>query len=154
MPRQLQVALGVKAELLSLGEAACCPAAWLSTNHFYSISYVCHIRKSSAIPTKLNFTTDNDEKQRSEWLRSLTLKQYTFYFASTAEEPGPGFEQKQLYWFGVKRHLKLFWHSNTKGEGQSFQDLKMFLSIAICERELREPLMLMIAEELSLLRFP
>lgn len=119
--------------------------------YFPSQKVFCH-------PQRINFSTDRDQEQQSKWLISLTLKQYTFYFASTAEKPGPGFEQKQLYWFGMKRHLKLFWHSSTKGEGQSFQDLKMFssfLSIAICERELREPLMLMITEELSLLRrFP
>ena len=132
--------------------------AWFSTNPFHSTSYIFHLGKSYAIPIKLNFTTDSDEEQQSKWLSSLTLKQHTFSFASTAEKPGPGFEQKQLHWFGMKRHLKLFWHSSTKGEGHSFWDLKMFpsiLSIAICERELREPLMLMITEELSLLRrFP
>lgn len=154
---QLHVALRVKAELPSLGKAVHCPAAWLSTNPFHSTSYILHLRKFSVISTKLNFTTDSDEEPQIKWLSSLTLKECTFYFASTAEKPGPGFEQRQLYWFGMKRHLKLFWHSNTKGPGQSFQDLKMFpsfLSIAVCERELREPLMLMITEELSLLRFP
>lgn len=152
---QLHVALKMKAELLSLGEAVHWPTSWFSINPFHSTSYIFHSGKPYAIHTKHNFTTDG--QQQSKWLKSLTLKQYTFYFASTAEKPEPSFEQKQLYWFGMKRRLKLFWHSCTKGESQSSQDLKMFpsfLSIAVCERELREPLMLMITEELSLLRFP
>lgn len=154
---QLHATPRMKAELTSLGEAAHWSAAWLSSNPFHSTSYIFHFGKSSAVSIKLNFTTDSDEEQQKKWFGSLAVKQFTFYSVSTTEKSGPGFEQKQLYWFGMKRHLKLLWHSSTKGEGQSFWDLKMFpsfLSIAICERELRGPLMLMITEELSLLRFP
>lgn len=145
------VTLRMKAEFTSLGEAVYWSAAWLFPSPFHSTSYIFHFGKSSAISIKLNFTADSDEEQQNKWLGSLTSKQNAFYFASTTEKSG------QLYRFGMKRHLKLFWHSSTKGEGQSFQDLNMFpsfLSIAICERELRERLMLMITEELSLLRFP
>lgn len=81
---------------------------------------VFHLGKSSAIPTKLNFTPDSDEELQSKWLSSLTLKQYTFLLCFHCWEARAWFWTKAIILIWNEKAFKALLTQQYKGTGSVF----------------------------------